>query len=228
MKHVPVDELFAIISDKEKLKAYQNEDFGKLRQSMASKPVDFIENLPYEEIRSFVEERKDDIFSKLDENERRKTKWEHIGSTSIRGMPGTKNPDACLIIENFPPSKEILKALQDSSFHFVGRAAHMSDDHDLWFLRMNSEEGFLKGTIMAIHLVDEGSTSAKILLDVRDTCNTDKQAFDEYKENKLNAAKESQGIFDYKRKKAEASFITKIRAKYSLEAYDIRQTTYKQ
>jgi len=71
---------------------------------------------------------------------------------------------------------------------------------------MNSEEGFLKGTIMAIHLVDEGSTSAKILVDIRDACNTDKQAFDEYKENKLNAVKESQGIFDYKRKKRGGVF----------------------
>ena len=32
-----------------------------------------------------------------------------VGSTSIEGMPGTKFPDALLIIPEFPPSKPIIQ-----------------------------------------------------------------------------------------------------------------------
>merc|ERR550519_2251720 len=99
------------------------------------------------------------------------------------------------------------------SFQFWRVAAHM-DDKDIWFLRYNTEDGYLKDTLMSIHLVEKNSPAIKFLLEVRDTCRNEKWAFDEYKANKIQASQSSESIREYKVKKTEASFLEKIHQKY--------------
>ena len=57
------------------------------------------------------------------QSERAGIQWEHVGSTSIKGMPGTMMPDALIITPEFPPSKAVIQALLDSGYYFSSSAA---------------------------------------------------------------------------------------------------------
>merc|ERR1712211_78267 len=92
------DELVELYSNPEKLKAY------KYTQPIVStKGINnekFHMELPYQEIKSIVEKCGEDLFAAIPPEERAGLRWEHVGSTSIEGMPGAMMPDALLI----PPS----------------------------------------------------------------------------------------------------------------------------
>ena len=53
-------------------------------------------------------------------------------------MPGTKNPDALLLVPQFPPPHPVIRALLDCGFYF-GSVAPM-DSADLWWFK-NIQEG---------------------------------------------------------------------------------------
>ena len=57
------------------------------------------------------------------QGEKEGIKWEHVGSTSIKGMPGTMMPDALIIPPEFPPSKGVIQALLDCGYYFSSSAA---------------------------------------------------------------------------------------------------------
>ena len=82
--------------------------------------------------RSIVEDCRDKFLAAVPESERSGLRWEHIGSTSIKGMPGTKFPDALLVIPEFPPSKGVIQAFLDSGYYFHGSSA--LDVRDLWWM----------------------------------------------------------------------------------------------
>ena len=95
----------------------------------------------------------EEIFSAVPEDLRSGLKWEHVGSTSIKvqllqtfrnvlillqGMPGTKNPDALLMVPQFPPPRPVIQALLNCGYYF-GSVAPM-DSADLWWFK-NIQEG---------------------------------------------------------------------------------------
>ena len=53
-------------------------------------------------------------------------------------MPGTKNPDALLIVPEFPPPRPVIQALLDCGYYF-GSIAPM-DSADLWWFK-NIKDG---------------------------------------------------------------------------------------
>jgi len=101
------DELVELYSNPEKLKAY------KYTQPIVStKGINnekFHMELPYQEIKSIVEKCGEDLFAAIPPEERAGLRWEHVGSTSIEGMPGAMMPDALLILPSFPPSKAVVQ-----------------------------------------------------------------------------------------------------------------------
>jgi len=140
--------------------------------------------LPYEDIKKYVVDQGESILSKLSEEERTQVQWEHVGSTSIKGMPGTKQPDALLIIPSFPPSLSVIQAFLDNHYYF-GHPSFL-DKQDLWFFK-NIKEGPLKGSMMTVHVTMMNNAS-RILLDTRNMCNTEAWAFEDYKNSKIAAA----------------------------------------
>ena len=55
-----------------------------------------------------------------------------------QGMPGTKNPDALLLVPQFPPPIPVIRALLDCGYYF-GSIAPMGNA-DLWWMK-NIQEG---------------------------------------------------------------------------------------
>merc|ERR1711962_1511069 len=123
------DELVELYSNPEKLKAY------KYTQPIVStKGINnekFHMELPYQEIKSIVEKCGADLFGAIPLEERAGLRWEHVGSTSIEGMPGAMMPDALLILPSFPPSKAVVQALLDCGYYFSS-CSHL-DPQDLWW-----------------------------------------------------------------------------------------------
>ena len=87
--------------------------------------------------RTIVEDCRDKFLAAVPESERSGLRWEHIGSTSIKGMPGTKFPDALLIVPAFPPSEGVIQAFLDCGYYFHGSSA--LDVRDLWWMLVFTE-----------------------------------------------------------------------------------------
>jgi len=202
-------ELLELFNDVERLKGY------KYSQPVVSQcginNEEFHTELPYEEIKKIVEDCRDDFFASVPETERSGLKWEHVGSTSIKGMPGTKMPDALLIIPEFPPSEGVIQAFLDSDYYFSSCSS--LDVRDLWwFLVFN--EGILKDHKLTVHVVTKDNPAANILLDTRDMCRTEEWAFNDYKEAKVAAAK-SASFPEYKKEKgANSKLLGMLKEKY--------------
>ena len=158
-------------------------------------------------------------------------RWEHVGSTSIPGMPGTKMPDALLLIPEFPPSRAVISALLKTGYYF-GSLAPL-DTKDLWWFRNITDGttsdicrykmlqciicvGFLKDYKLVVHCVTEDNVGGKILLETRDMCKTEEWAFNDYKEAKMSAYKGADGQFlKYKMGKGMTSkLLTMLREKH--------------
>ena len=56
----------------------------------------------------------------------------------LKDMPGTKNPDALLIVPEFPPPRPVIQALLNCGYYF-GSIAPM-DSADLWWFK-NIKDG---------------------------------------------------------------------------------------
>ena len=79
------DELYDILCDAEKLKSYQG--FKKMLSLGLANSMSFYQELPFDEIKEFIKEERDSFLEKIPGAiiEREGVKWEHIGSTSIKG-----------------------------------------------------------------------------------------------------------------------------------------------
>jgi GrpB-like predicted nucleotidyltransferase (UPF0157 family) len=141
--------------------------------------------LPYQEIVQVVEEVRAGLFARIPPAERVALRWEHVGSTSIEGMPGTKMPDALLILPQFPPSLGVVQALLDTGFYFARKS--FLDDKDLWWFLVFTD-GILKDIKMTVHMSTEDNPSSRVLLGCRDLCRTEPWAFNDYRDAKIAAS----------------------------------------
>ena len=124
------DDLLALFNDPERLKLYNMTK--RLKVTSTGMTKSFVEmfqmDLPYEEIKAVVNEERDLIFKNFKGTT--KLQFEHVGSTAIKGMPGTLLPDGLLIDETSPPRKETIQALVESGWKF---SHWLSDMEELWF-----------------------------------------------------------------------------------------------
>merc|ERR1712137_1104653 len=105
----------------------------------------------------------------------------HMGSTAIPEMPGTPVVDMALQLSEFPPTQEVIEKLTGLGFSYPKQAPHAHDDY--WSFGGEGKKGHL-GRVN-IHMV---SRRTKFLEDARafvDFCSVDKQAFDAYREVKI-------------------------------------------
>ena len=94
-------------------------------------------------------------------------------------MPGTLSPDALLIEKQFPPSPSTIRALLAAGFRFKSVAPH--GDNDYWFMKPIPADDLGGDRVMILHLVDEANQTGRVILKLRDACNNDPNAFEEYK-----------------------------------------------
>ena len=128
-----------------------------------------------------------------------------IGSSAIKGMPGTPVVDMLAVTREWPPDEAQLAALAAAGFEAKGRADHAADD--LWFFGGDGPSGTLGRSVL--HVVKEGNPWAKESLDFVFYLSHPKHrdAFDAYAAVKLEGARlavdgqEGQKLSEYKRRK---------------------------
>ena len=125
------DELLDLFNDLERLKDYRYSQ--PVVSDSGINNEKFHMELPYEAIKKIVEECRDKFLAAVPEEERSIVTWEHVGSTSIKGMPGTMIPDALVILPQYPPSKTIIQAFLDSGYYFSSSSA-LDLKNLRWFL----------------------------------------------------------------------------------------------
>lgn len=210
--------LIEVIKDRAQLKDYAHNEVVDKPEGFNNE--EFIMDLPYDGIKGFVEYQKETVLSKLSAEERGKVEWQHIGSTSVKGMPGTMMPDALLFIPEFPPSEAVVQALLDSGFYF-SRSSPL-DVEDLWFIK-NIKDGFLKYQKMTIHVTMKSNTAGKILIDTRDMCRSESWAFEDYKNTKIEAAK-AKSFIGYKMAKGAGSkLLAHLREKHGMGEMNLKK-----
>lgn len=199
------EKILELIADKEKLVKYCN---------MKGKPPSeyFEMNLPYCLIADLVKKELEAIGQHIKDDV--EWRWEHVGSTSIPGMPGTWYPDALLLVPSFPPPASVLTALLNQGFHLA--MVSPLDTGDLWFFKDFQEDAPL-GHIhtMTIHLVQEDNHAGQLLLACRDRCRTDLWAFNNYKEKKIEASKKD--FMSYKMSKGDCQLIKDLRKEFAIK-----------
>jgi len=202
------DELVALFNDSERLRNYSYKQ--PIISDCGINNEKFHLDLPYEEIKAIVETERDRLAAALPASDKEEFVWEHVGSTSIKGMPGAMMPDALIILKQFPPTRGLVQALLDCGFYFSSSSA--LDLEDLWFFFVYTE-GLLKDHKLTVHITCRDNPSAKILHDTRDMCRTEQWAFDDYKNAKIEA---SQGTWmEYKKGKGQNSeLLQQLREKH--------------
>merc|ERR1711935_886928 len=201
------DELLALFNDPERLKTY------KYRQPIISScginNEKFHLDLPYQQIKDIVDTCKIGLFDKVAAEERALLSWEHVGSTSIPGMPGAMMPDALLLLPQFPPSKGVIQALLDCGYYYSSTGL---SPQDLWFFLV-FDSGLLKDHKLTLHITTRDNPAARRLLDTRDMCKSEEWAFNDYKNTKIEAARGS--WMDYKKDKGNNSkLLQMLKEKY--------------
>ena len=203
------EELLELFNDVERLESYQYS-----QPVISESGIDnekFHTELPYEDIKKIVEDCRDTFLAAVPEKERSDLRWEHVGSTSIQGMPGTMMPDALLIIPEFPPSKGVIQAFLDCGYYFSSSSS--LDVRDTWWFLV-FHDGLLKDHKLTVHVAKEDNPASKILLETRDMCRTQEWAFKDYKEAKVAAWKGNFG--EYKMGKGSKSkLLAMLREKYN-------------
>ncbi|KAL5251745.1 hypothetical protein ACHWQZ_G014790 [Mnemiopsis leidyi] len=208
------DQLYEMIQDPEKLKSYNMEK--KVIAGMGGH-MEFIHDMPYDEIKQFIGEEKEAILSNIPaeivaDNE---VTWEHVGSTSIKGMPGTLFPDSLILYKKYPPPREVFDALMSAGFDFYGAGPLHSAD--LWFLKKVQREGTrIDGGLFKIHLTPSDFGASRMLIETRDRCNNNPADFEDYKNSKVKAAEHlaAGNIMEYKRAKGSCKLLQELNKKY--------------
>ena len=95
------------------------------------------------------------------------------------GMPGSLTPDILIIEEKFPPSASTVRAIVACGFQFVSLAPHGNTDY--WFQKPIPADDIGPERSMALHLIDKTDAIGRVILRLRDACNNDPAAFEEYK-----------------------------------------------
>jgi len=203
-RHIELDELMQIMNDPDELKKYS---FKPEQMPHAYIKDIFQMTVPYDEIRKIVQKVKDEFFNNL--GPQGNQEFKHVGSTAIRGMPGSCKPDALLLEDTFPASRATVKALLDSGFYFQALLPH----NDLWFVKSLDnypiKESSTAPLKLNLHVMTPDNIMAKLLVLTRDLCNSDKSAFEEYKRCKLEAAAgDETTLEEYELKKKQCRFFS--------------------
>jgi len=196
-----------------------NDPEGELlnyKHKMAEVPTTKVDDIfhmevPFDAIKEQVMAVRKDIFDKLDPNTPAPT-FEHVGSTAIRGMPGALSPDILIIEEHFPPSASTVRAVVGAGFQFMSLAPHGINDY--WFKKPIPEDHIGPKRSVVLHLVDRANPTGRTIIKLRDACNNDPAAFEEYKASKLAAR--SGSYADYKFGKARGGLIERLRKEEGL------------
>ena len=142
-----LDDLVRVFNDPAELSNYK---FGKspgIPTSTKTTRELFHMEIPYDKIKQIVEKEREAIFEHLDQTAPFKPVFEHVGSTSIKGMPGSLCPDCLLVEESFPPSRSTINALLQAGFHFSSITP--PDDADYWFFK-DIPDGVLNGSNLSV------------------------------------------------------------------------------
>jgi len=163
---------------------------------------------------------KEMLFAHMKKDDTEVPRFEHVGSTSIEGMPGTKMADIALICNTFPPQPSIVEALLQNGWKFISVSAF--DLNTFWFTKY-VEDGPLKGELMLLNLLSQENKMSELLLKTRDMCNSDTLMFEEYKICKVEAAGGSDESFeksfeDYKMMKARHSFSMRLMEEFKIQS----------
>ena len=172
----------------------------------------FRAEVPFDDIKRFVDNLRDAFFDRLDsDDDAVRPTFEHVGSTSVRGMPGTLSPDVLLVENSFPPSPSTIRALLALGFRFRSVAPHGEGDY--WFLMPIPEDVVGPEGVVFLHLVDKDNKTGKLQLKMRDECINNSETFEEYKALKVEAAGDKDTTFySYKQKKARSGIIARLKA----------------
>lgn len=109
----------------------------------------------------------------------------HVGSSAIKGMPGSPIVDLAIVIATLPPAAPILTALESIGYDYRGAAPHDRNDH--WAMGGEGPKGHLGRVVL--HITPSGSDFVDHAVAFVDYCNQNKQAFDSYAEVKLKGAR---------------------------------------
>ena len=145
-------------------------------------------DLPTKDIMDWFESEKEATLSQMPLESR--VQLEHIGSTSVPGMCGTKNPDAVMTVQIFPPQKKVIETLLSLGFTLVkppGKGGNRRKVQSVWFIK-RIKSGCLKGQYFKIHLARADSRPARGLVKTRDILRTDNTSFEKYQEAKIQAS----------------------------------------
>lgn len=208
------DDLIALFSDENRLKEYDFNEAISAKFHKGNAAEEFHTELPFEEIGAIVQEEKALIFSNLKGSPA--PQFEHVGSTSIKGMPGMLLPDGLLMEENFPPSKGTIQALLDSGWKFSHVMSHVCLQ-DVWFCKRLGKKP-LEGAPMVIHVTSCCNKFAHGMIRLRDLCNSDQGAFEDYKQTKVNAAQKDTSILQYKIGKGKCQTLNKLQEEIDNES----------
>ena len=181
-----LDEIHAIICDPQKLYNYKSE-----QNWMKPEFNTFVLDLPTTLLNECVKEEMQKLYVLLSGEAVNGVQIEHIGSTAIPGMPGTKNPDLLMTVDNYPPNKGVIKALLESGFSLKEKPMKGPISKNiscLWFIKYISEEP-LSGQFFKIHVCKSGSRTERYLLHVKDLLLNDHHAFETYRRGKIEASK---------------------------------------
>ncbi|KRX08697.1 hypothetical protein PPERSA_08008 [Pseudocohnilembus persalinus] len=129
--------------------------------------------------------------------------FQHIGSTSIKGMAGTRFIDLAVMVKDVPLSNEVSQNLKKNGYLDLGMD-HM--DGGQWFQKRNEDQDFDKvGEAVVIHAFagEKGLQSFKQFIAFRDYLNHDEKAKNQYLFVKKSLEKENQPFIGYKKKKSE-------------------------
>jgi len=195
------DDLIRLFNDPngEELRQYDIKKAAKAN-SFFGKTLDlFCMEPPFDAIKAFMDNVQQEIFQNFDGDASERPRFEHVGSTSIKGMPGTLCPDAMVIEKAFPPSASTIRAIMAAGFKFGSVAPQGQNDY--CFFRMIPADDVGGERYMVLHLVDEANPTGRVIRRLRDACNNDPGAFEEYKASKLAARGVAGSAIDYKIRK---------------------------
>ena len=180
----------------------------KLNQSPVQFSKIFSEKLDYDFFKDFFNKESSRLFEELGAFI---DKIEHVGSTSIKNMCGTKIPDAIIFLKpDIEFNNEIFKKFINIGYNFMSMAYHITPN-DVWLSRKNENDEKYLGFV--IHVMNFEDKNSEKLIGFRDLCNKNEDTRLEYYEKKMSLFKSNEGFMNYKMNKMPKNFLEKYKNK---------------
>ena len=144
-------------------------------------------------------------------------RFEHVGSTSIPGMPGMKSIDIFMLMNNFPPTNEDVLKLGEAGYLFKG--FYKGTPHDTFFVKIAKNvihDDNDPTSYAGLHIIHKDDKLINWFINFRNLATRDPEVFNEYKQIKLQSIQEKKtgSFMDYKTAK-NSSLVSQILNKYS-------------